>query len=331
MPNISHETYMNRALDLAREGLGRVAPNPSVGCVLVKDGIIIAEARTQDGGRPHAEAMALSMAEEGARGATAYVTLEPCSHTGKTPPCAKALIDAGVQTVYVACTDPDPRVSGQGIKMLKDAGIKVNQGLCEAEALALNAGFFKAIVTGMPYVTLKMAVSQDGFVAGAGGETMQISSPECQAYMHQNLRARHDAILVGRQTALNDNPRLTTRFLPDGQAHNPLRFVLSQSNTPLPQDQHVQSLAIAPKGDLKTMLKALYQDHGVTRLLVEGGVKTINAFMAQNMWDQLCILQSQTMQIGAGVPAPDFDTYQIQFTKEETIGTDVLAFYQPQV
>lgn len=217
--------YMTLARRLGARGQGQVWPNPAVGCVIVKDRRIIGRGWTQPGGRPHAETVALAQAGAAARGATAYVTLEPCSHHGQTPPCAKALIDAGVACVFSAVEDPDPRVSGRGHAMLRDAGIEVETGLCESGARADLRPYFQQNLTGRPWLTLKLATSFDGRIATATGESQWITGPEARRYVH-GLRARHDAVMVGGGTARGDNPSLTVRDL--GMAHQPVRIVASR-------------------------------------------------------------------------------------------------------
>ena len=193
--------HMRAALALARRGLGTTWPNPAVGCVIVRDGRVVGRGWTQPGGRPHAETEALRRAGEAARGATAYVTLEPCSHWGRTPPCCNALAAAGVARVVVAMRDPDPRVDGRGFAMLREAGIAVEEGLLEAEAQAINAGFSRRIREGLPLVTLKLATTLDGRIATAKGESRWITGPAARREAHA-MRARHDAILVGSGTVL---------------------------------------------------------------------------------------------------------------------------------
>jgi diaminohydroxyphosphoribosylaminopyrimidine deaminase / 5-amino-6-(5-phosphoribosylamino)uracil reductase len=223
--------HMRHALSLAERGLGRVWPNPSVGCVIVNGGQIVGRGFTQPGGRPHAETVALVQAGPAARGATAYVTLEPCSHHGKTPPCADALIAAGVARVVVALGDPDPRVNGRGIAALRATGIKVETFICEAEARAAQVGFLNRVTLGRPMVTLKMASSLDGRIATASGESQWITGPLARRLVHA-MRARHDAVLVGGGTARADDPTLTVRGL--GVDHQPLRLVWSRGlNIPL--------------------------------------------------------------------------------------------------
>ncbi len=216
---------MALALSLGRRGQGRVWPNPAVGCVIVKDGQIVGRGWTQPGGRPHAETQALEQADVLARGADVYVTLEPCAHEGQTPPCAQALIDAGVARVCIATMDSDPRVGGKGASMLAEAGITVEKGVMEAGARRDNAGFFTRVEVGRPFVTLKLASSFDGRIATGSGESKWITGPQARRRVHA-MRARHDAVMVGGGTARKDDPSLTVRDL--GIAWQPARIVVSR-------------------------------------------------------------------------------------------------------
>lgn len=218
------EGFMAAAIRLSRLHLGRTATNPSVGCLIVKDGVVVGQAVTAIGGRPHAEPQALAEAGAAARGATAYVTLEPCSHHGKTPPCAEALIAYGVARVVISVTDPDPRVSGRGIAMLRDAGIEVDAGVLEAEGRHSLAAYLTRQTKNRPYVTLKLAVSADGMIGREGEGQVAITGPEARTEV-QVLRAETDAILVGIGTAISDDPLLTVR-LPGLEAQSPVRIVL---------------------------------------------------------------------------------------------------------
>lgn len=218
--------HMAHALGLARRGLGRVWPNPAVGCVLVQGSRIVGRGFTRPGGRPHAETVALAVAGPAARGATAYVTLEPCAHHGATPPCAAALVAAGVARVVTALEDPDPRVKGQGHAMLRAAGVAVTEGVLAAEARALQRGFLCRVTEGRPMVTLKLAASLDGRIATAAGESRWITGPEARARVHA-MRAAHDAVMVGAGTARVDDPMLTVRGL--GFAHQPVRVVAART------------------------------------------------------------------------------------------------------
>jgi diaminohydroxyphosphoribosylaminopyrimidine deaminase/5-amino-6-(5-phosphoribosylamino)uracil reductase len=217
--------HMDHALNIGRRGLGNVWPNPAVGCVIVAAGRIAGRGWTQPGGRPHAETVALAQAGAAARGATAYVTLEPCAHTGRTPPCAEALIAAGVGRVVVAATDPDPRVNGQGLALLRQAGVAVTVGVRQAEALAANRGFILRVTGGRPLVTLKLAASFDGRIATATGESRWITGPAARHLVH-GLRLDHDAVMIGGGTARADDPALTVRGY--GPVRQPVRVVLSR-------------------------------------------------------------------------------------------------------
>ncbi|MEM8633126.1 MAG: bifunctional diaminohydroxyphosphoribosylaminopyrimidine deaminase/5-amino-6-(5-phosphoribosylamino)uracil reductase RibD [Pseudomonadota bacterium] len=217
---------MALALSLGRRGLGRVWPNPAVGCVIVgASGRILGRGVTAPGGRPHAEVQALAQAGEAARGSTAYVGLEPCAHHGKTPPCAEALVTAGVARVVSAMEDPDPRVDGGGHAILRKAGIEVVTGVLEAEARHDHIGFLTRITAGRPMVTLKLATSLDGRIATASGESQWITGPAARRCVH-GLRAAHDGVLVGGGTARADNPSLTVRGL--GMRHQPVRIVAAR-------------------------------------------------------------------------------------------------------
>jgi diaminohydroxyphosphoribosylaminopyrimidine deaminase/5-amino-6-(5-phosphoribosylamino)uracil reductase len=222
--------FMRLALALGRRGRGTVWPNPAVGCVVVKDGRVLGRGWTAPGGRPHAEPQAIAQAGEGARGATAYVSLEPCAHHGRTPPCAEALVAAGVVRVVTALDDPDPRVAGRGHAILRQAGLEVTTGICADEARADHAGFLLRVTAGRPMVTLKLATSFDGRIATASGESRWITGAAARRRVHA-LRLCHDAVLVGGGTARADDPDLTVRGL--GAHHQPVRIVVSrQANLP---------------------------------------------------------------------------------------------------
>jgi diaminohydroxyphosphoribosylaminopyrimidine deaminase/5-amino-6-(5-phosphoribosylamino)uracil reductase len=221
----SDESFMRVALGLGRRGMGQTWPNPAVGCVIVNAGRIVGRGQTQAGGRPHAETEALAQAGALARGATAYVTLEPCAHHGQTPPCASALIEAGIARVVAPLEDSDSRVSGRGFAMLRDAGIEVSLGVCAQEAARDHAGFLKLKAIGRPFVTLKLASSFDGRIATATGESQWITGAAARADVH-HLRSRHDAVMVGGGTARADDPMLTVRGM--GDVRQPVRVVVSR-------------------------------------------------------------------------------------------------------
>ena len=216
---------MSIALALGRRGFGRTWPNPSVGCVIVCDGQIVGRGRTGDGGRPHAEILALKQAGAFAKGATAYVTLEPCSHFGQTPPCSRALIEAGIDRVVGAMDDKDPRVNGQGFEMLRNAGVEVVTGVAREEAEEDHWGFFNRIMKNRPLITLKMATSFDGRIATASGHSQWITAPPARRFVHA-FRARNDAVMIGGGTARKDNPTLNVRDL--GIDHKTVRIIVSR-------------------------------------------------------------------------------------------------------
>jgi len=319
--------HMRHALALAERALGTTAPNPAVGCVIVKDERVVGRGWTQAGGRPHAEAVALAQAGDGARGATAYVTLEPCAHQGQTPPCANALIEAGIARVVVAVEDPDPRVCGKGIAMLWDAGVEVVSGVLEREAALLNQGFFLRVKESRPLVTLKVAASLDGKTATVSGQSKWITGPEARRHGHL-LRARHDAILVGVETALADDPELTCRIA-GLEDRSPLRVVLD-TRLRLPEtsklvktakqnptlvftavdgrlgDAEVVRVARDARGrpDVGAVLNELAR-RGITRLLVEGGASVHAAFLDRGLADRLEVFRAPLVIGASGKSAID--------------------------
>ena len=221
----NHEKYMKRAIALARRGVGKTAPNPAVGCVIARDGAIVGEGWHRKAGTPHAEVHALRQAGIAARGADVYVTLEPCSHHGRTPPCAEALIEAGVQRVFAAMVDPNPKVSGRGIEMLRLAGIEVTIGLMERESRLLNEPFIKHVTTGLPFVVLKSAMTLDGKTATESGDSKWITNEKSRRYVHK-LRALLDAVMVGVGTVTADDPQLTSRI---AGGRDPLRVIVDSA------------------------------------------------------------------------------------------------------
>ncbi len=294
---------MAAALALAERGRGRTAPNPNVGCVIVREGRVVGRGWTQPGGRPHAEAMALAQAGDLARGATVYVTLEPCAHESQRgPACADLLIAAGVARVMIALGDPDPRTDGQGLARLRDAGVAVASGPGAAEAEVSMAGFLTRRRLGRPYVTLKLATSLDGCIARADGESRWITGADARAHAHLE-RGRHEAILVGRGTFEADAPALDVR-LAGLEARSPRRLLLSRRHV---GRDNAQNLA-APASAGATGWEMISSPQDITRLenvdhlLVEGGAQTASAFLAAGLVDRLLLYRAPII-IGSGMAA----------------------------
>jgi len=361
------QRFMQLALTLGRRGQGRTWPNPAVGAVVVKDGVIMGRGWTQPGGRPHAEPVALQRAGTGARGATLYATLEPCSHVGKSPPCADAIIAAGIARVVSAIEDPNPEVAGQGHAKLRAAGIAVDIGLGAAEAARDHAGHFRRVRDRRPHVILKLAVSSDDKIAAAGHKPVAISGEAAKARVHL-LRAQCDAILVGIGTVLADDPMLTCR-LPGMEARSPVRVVLDRAlripgtsrlvhsarETPLwvmtsslseapaamklgaagAQVIRVATTSAPPPGlDLLAVLHAL-SEKGITRLLVEGGARVAASFVTAGLVDEVWLLRGPD-PIGAnGVPALEAlplsvltESPAFKLRASETLQKDTLTIYE---
>ena len=335
--------HMQSALTLSRWGLGQVMPNPSVGCVIVdRDGYVVGHGRTAHGGRPHGETIALEMAGDKSAcatfvGSTAYVTLEPCSHHGQTPPCAQALIDAGVSRVVVACLDPDSRVAGRGVALLRDAGITVDVGCLGHDAVAVHAGFFSKILRNRPWVTVKIATTMDGKIALAGGDSQWITGDTARDY-GQQMRAQNDAILVGAGTVRADNPRLNCRVaglsqsgLPQsglsqfGLSHDFIRVVVGDISTVTKdahicdgstltynlttQDKPMQGIEtiVCPstannRVDLQFGMQAL-AEQGITRLMVEGGGTVLASLLSANLIDEIHWIHAPSVIGGDGLPS----------------------------
>jgi diaminohydroxyphosphoribosylaminopyrimidine deaminase / 5-amino-6-(5-phosphoribosylamino)uracil reductase len=329
------QRFMALALALGRRGQGRTWPNPAVGAVVVRDGVIVGRGWTQAGGRPHAEPEALRRAGEAARGATLYVTLEPCSHVGKSPPCADAVISAGITRVVSAIEDPNPEVAGQGHARLRAAGITVDIGLGAAEAARDHAGHFRRVRDKRPHVILKLAVSSDDKIGAAGRKPLAISGEAAKARMHL-LRAQCDAIMVGIGTVQADDPLLTCR-LPGMEARSPIRVVLDRAlrlsgtsrlvhsarETPLwvmtsnlseapaamklgaagAQVMRVATTTAPPPGlDLKSVLHTL-SEKGITKLLVEGGARVASSFVSADLVDEVWLLRGPGAVGADGVAA----------------------------
>lgn len=355
--------WMALALSLGARGLGRVWPNPAVGCVIVKDGHVVGRGSTQDGGRPHAEIVALKQAGDRALGATVYVTLEPCSHHGVTPPCADALIDARVARVVIAASDPDPRVDGKGAGKLRDAGIEVSERVMETEAVAHHAGFFTRVREHRPFVTLKLATSLDGRIATGAGHSQWITGPQARRAVH-GLRARNDAVMVGAGTARADMPSLTVRDM--GITLQPVRVVVS-NRLDLPQDGPLAETAkdvpvwlihgpdvvqarrefwseagaqlfevAKTEGgplDMRAVLNTLAEE-GITRLLCEGGGQLAASLLQTGCVDRVIDFQAGVAIGAEGRPAIGAlglstldEAERFELTSVQQVGGDIMAEY----
>lgn len=309
------QVWMQRAIRLAQQGQYSTKPNPNVGCVIVKDGQLVGEGFHPRAGQPHAEVFAIRQAGDSTHGATAYVTLEPCAHYGRTPPCAKGLVEAGIAQVVVACADPNPLVAGKGIHILQEAGIQVRTGVCEAEAAILNRGFLKAMATGLPYVRLKVASSLDGRTAMASGESKWITGPEARLDV-QHWRAISGAVITGIDTVLADDCLLNVRHLPDVEDINtvvqPKRVILDRQGR-LPLDAQIlqQPDTVMVMGpfrpelaqlgviqleiqSLESLLRTL-KDFQIYDVLVEAGATLSSAFLKQGLVDELISYVAPTL------------------------------------
>ena len=334
---VSHNTdqdsaYMQYALELSEQGLGRTAPNPCVGCVIVKDGSIVGMARSADGGRPHAEAIALEQAGKAARGADIYVSLEPCGHHGKTPPCVESIIRAKPARVIIATLDPN-QTKHDCLNRLRDAGIKVICGVCEDKANELHEGFFKTVLKAKPLVTAKIATSLDGKIATHSGHSKWITSQASRQLVHE-YRAKYDAVLAGVGTVLADDPMLNVRL--KDHDFQPIRIIIDpQLKTPLKsklirsaRDENVWLISALQKGcekeqsftdenvnviampetlsngvfDINVLLNKL-ASKGITRLFVEGGGKTLSAFLAAGAVDNLLWFRAPILIGNDGISA----------------------------
>lgn len=360
---MTDSVHMTHALRLAARGLGSVWPNPAVGCVVVAQGQIVGRGWTQPGGRPHAERRALDQAGATATGATAYVTLEPCAHHGHTPPCAEALIAAGVARVVTALTDPDPRVSGKGHAMLRAAGIAVTENILTPEATRLNAGFLKRVTRNLPFVTLKLATTLDGRIATASGESRWITGPAARRHTHL-MRLTHDAVMVGAGTARADDPDLTVRDM--GAVRQPLRIVLDSCLSHSPASRLGRTArqipvwmvhtAAAPKAartvwaatgaelievaataegqvDPSAALQALAA-RGLTRILCEGGGQLAASLITARLVDDLATYHAGALIGADGRPALAAlglktlaEAPRLTLRESQTLGGDAFALW----
>ena len=357
-PQNEDERYMRHALDLARRAEGRTAPNPAVGAVIVQDGVIVGEGFHPAAGEPHAEIFALRQAGAAAQGATLYVTLEPCCHSGRTGPCTTAVIAAGIVRVVAGCRDPNPKVAGGGFEQLQAAGIQVESGILNAECRRLIAPFAKHIRTGLPYVTLKAGITIDGAVATASGESQWITGTESRLAVQQ-LRNTHDAIMVGIGTVLADNPRLTTR-LAQGGGKNSLRIVVDSTlRTPSTaailteagktlilttvaasaadeerlRSENVEILRVAGSAGAVDLPAAMRQlgARGIQSILLEGGGRLHHSALHAGIVDRLCVFIAPLLLGGSGIPlfcghgvAELKDAFRLQQLSVERYGDDLL-------
>ncbi|MEJ8802471.1 bifunctional diaminohydroxyphosphoribosylaminopyrimidine deaminase/5-amino-6-(5-phosphoribosylamino)uracil reductase RibD [Pontibacter sp. H249] len=340
---MSDELYMQRALELAKLGSGYTSPNPMVGCVIVHKGQIIGEGWHQKYGGPHAEVNAVAAVDDKSilPQSTVYVTLEPCSHFGKTPPCADLLISHGVKNVVICNTDPNPLVAGRGIKKLFDAGAQVKVGVLEQQGLELNKRFFTFHSQKQPFILLKWAETADGFIAGADYKQEQISGKLAQRLVHK-WRSEEQAIIVGKHTALHDNPRLNTRLW-SGQ--NPLRIVIDKQ-LQLPQHLHLfdrtqptvvynlikqeeqENLYFVQLQEQKPLLHQIMQDlhqRSILSVMVEGGTFLLDSLLQANLWDEAIVFKSRHKILEEGIKAPLIDAH---LYTTQTLGPDQLLHYR---
>jgi len=353
--------WMRSALMMARRGDGRTAPNPAVGCVIVKDDVLVGRGVTADGGRPHAETVALASAGGSAKGATAYVTLEPCSHHGQTPPCCQALIAAGIARVVIGIQDPDERVSGRGIAAMTAAGITVTTSVLKDAIVDQLAGYRQARLMGRPQVTIKIATSLDGKIALRDGTSQWITGALARQYVHL-LRSRHDAVLTGAGTVRADNPMLTCRL--DGITHQPLRVVMASGQGLDPRSEifatsgQFPTLVICPDAsshkytlpvEVKTVAVKTGQDgypdpmntlsalakQGMTSVLIEAGGTLLASFIKAGLVDRIIWIRNPMVIGGDGLPA----VAELGLTKldagrgyrldhRQLLGEDVLEIWQ---
>lgn len=331
--------YMLRAIELAKKGQYTTRPNPCVGCVFVKNGQVIGEGYHYQAGQPHAEVFALRQSGENAKGATAYVTLEPCSHYGRTPPCADALISAGIKKVVIAVTDPNPKVAGSGIAKLQQAGIEIITNVCHEQAYALNKGFFATMSGGLPYVRLKIACSLDGRIAMANGESKWITGEAAREDV-QKLRAISGAIITGSETVLRDNPSMTVRShslgVPVADIPQPLLVVLDRrGRLDTRSDWYQNQVEIRPillvqeEISLNTLLLKLKSDYQIHDVMVEAGASVSTSFLTQNLVDELVIYQAPCLLGNNGIAIFDSslaslaEQRRFKIVSHETVGNDL--------
>ncbi len=342
--NAEDHYFMMLAVEQAMQGLYTTRPNPAVGCVIVQSASVVGQGFHPKAGQPHAEVFALREAGVRAKGATAYVTLEPCSHTGRTPPCALALIEAEVKRVVIAGLDPNPQVAGRGVALLEQAGIEVTIGILEEQAAALNRGFLKAMRTQLPYVRLKIATSLDGRTAMASGESKWITGAAARADV-QTLRARSGAIITGSQTIITDNPKLNVRSSQLGvdieQVPEPLIVVLDRRQRLAYDAESAYQLCQQAKtlywrdDNLLSLLESLVSEHHCYEVLVEAGASVAGSFLSQQLVDELIVYQAPCLLGSKARAMVDIDplslAQQLRFNyhKHEQLGNDIKIILLP--
>lgn len=327
--NNQHERYMLIALSQAHRQAGRTWPNPNVGAVIVKNEQVIATAATAQGGRPHAETIAIENAGKLAHGSTLYVTLEPCSHHGKTPPCAQAIIDSGISRVVVACRDINPVVSGSGIAMLKAAGIDVVENVCQPQALEVNRGFFSVMEKGRPFISLKIATSMDGKITVPNNRWL---TGERARNYGQLLRTQHDAIITGSGTVLADDPLLTCR-LSGLEKRSPVRVVLARGGN-IPQsaqilkNQETTPTLLLTEDNLVAATNNLTQ-HGITSIMVEAGAKLTAAFLDAGLVDRVYWFRAPIVIGDSGLSISKHlgQIANLTLIEQITLGSDTLEIF----
>ena len=344
-----HQMFMSRALELAQEGRGSVSPNPMVGCVLVKDGEIIGEGYHEKFGGAHAEVNAIKNARKDPVDSTAYVTLEPCNITAKTPPCTQLLIENGIREVFVSDIDPNPDISGKGVEDLRSAGIEVYTGVLRDESKDLNKGFYKWVTTGRPWVIAKVAQSRDGFMGLDSNSCTKITGDEAISHCHK-LRSEVDSVLIGRQTALIDDPHLTVRKV---AGKNPKRVILDTNRT-LPitlnifNDNAAETIVVCSSKKFKNNSTSYCEywkakevdgmldiydvldqlaNHGIVSILVEGGPCVLKTFMSNNLIDEAVVYTSETDLKDGTLKNPLMFDDNWDLMDDKSVGNDNLKIF----
>jgi diaminohydroxyphosphoribosylaminopyrimidine deaminase/5-amino-6-(5-phosphoribosylamino)uracil reductase len=331
MSAMQDENYMQRCIDLAAQGIGNTAPNPMVGAVVVYQGAIIGEGYHHRAGEPHAEVNAINAVQNPSLLplSTLYVNLEPCAHCGKTPPCADLIVEKKIPRVVIGSSDPFPQVAGRGIQKLVNAGIEVSTGILEKACIQLNKRFYTFYQTGKPYIILKWAQTNDGFMAPLNqknGEPLKITNPKTNQLVHQ-WRSQEQAIMVGKHTILKDDPQLNVRLV---EGRQPIPFILGNP-TEIPAHYKIHQMNPVFFGNREQFIEDIYaycQTHRLLSILVEGGPRVLNTLIKKNLWNEARIITNTHMNLGSGLPAPRLN---IAPTETCMIETDQINFlYNPQ-